>query len=83
MADWIDTLGDVIFRIAGSFVDAERPKRVIGIAFAAITAFGTIGTLAAIALGVKLAPAGYFVFLPALLMTTAVAGYCFWTDRAR
>jgi len=38
MADWIDTLEDVIFRIAEPFIDSTRPKRLVGIAFVAVTA---------------------------------------------
>jgi len=83
MADWIDTIGDAIFRIAESFMDTDRPKRLVGVAFVVITAFGTIGTLATVALGANLAPTGYYVTIPALLTTSAIAGYCFLTDRAR
>ena len=83
MVDWIDTLGDAIFRIAESFMDSNRPKRLVGVAFGAITAFGAIGTLAAVALGANLAPAGYFVLIPALLTTTVITGYCFITDHAQ
>lgn len=83
MADWIDTLGDAIFRIAEMFMDADRPKRLVGVKCVAITAFVAIGTLAAVALGTNLAPIGYIVLIPALLTTTAIAVYCFLTDRDR
>ena len=81
MVDWIDTLGDAIFQIAQSFMDSNRPKRLVGIAFAAITAFGAIGTLAAVALGANLGPTGFLVLIPALLTTSSIAGYCLSTNR--
>lgn len=83
MSDWIDILGDAIFRIAESFMITDRPKRLVGVIFVAVTAFGAIGTLIAVALGANLAPNGYFVLVPALMTTTAIAGYCFLTDRAQ
>lgn len=81
MADWIDTLGDAIFQIAQSFMDSNRPKRLVGIAFIAITAFGMIGTLAAVAFGANLELTGYSILIPALLTTTSIVLYCFLTDR--
>jgi hypothetical protein len=53
MADWTDTLADAVFQIAQSFMDSNRPKRLVGIAFIAITAFGMIGTFAAVAFGAE------------------------------
>ncbi len=81
MADWIDTLGDVIFHIAEPFMDSTRPKRLVGIAFAAITTFAVIGTLIALWLGTNLNPVGYFVLIPLLLLTSSISCYCFVTDR--
>jgi hypothetical protein len=83
MSDWIDILGDAIFRIAELFMINDRPKRLVGVIFVAITAFGAIGTLIAVTLGAYLAPNGYFVLIPALMTTTAIAGYCFLTDRSQ
>ncbi len=81
MADWIDLLGDVIFQVAGSLMDTSRPKRLVGIWLAAVVTFGTIGLLAAFLLGARLDPLGFYVFIPALMITAAIAGYCFLADR--
>ncbi len=81
MTDWIDTLGDVIFRIAEPFMDSTRPKRLVGVVSAAITAFAVIGTLIAVSLGTILEPAGYFILIPLLITTSSIACYCFLTDR--
>lgn len=75
MADWIDTLGDVIFHNAEPFMDSITPKRLVGIVFAGITAFAAIGTLVAVSLGTILDPVGYFVLIPLLLTTSSIA-YC-------
>ena len=83
MADWIDTLGDVIFHIAEPFMDSTRRKRLVGIVFAAITTFAVIGTLIAVSLGTNLDPVGYFVLIPLLLTTSSIACYCFVTDRGQ
>ncbi|XZE37159.1 hypothetical protein SH501x_002762 [Pirellulaceae bacterium SH501] len=83
MVDWIDTLGDVIFRIAEPFIDSTRPKRLVGIVFAAITAFALIGTSIAIWRGNNLDPVGYFVLIPLLLLTSSIACYCFLTDHGQ
>lgn len=83
MTDWIDVLGDAIFGVADLFMGTGRPKRVIGISLIAITVFVVIGTLIAVWLGANLAPAGYIVLAPTLLVTTTVASYCLLTDRAR
>lgn len=80
MADWIDILGDAIFRIAEFFMDSNRPRRLFAVIFAAITTFGVIGTLFALALGANLAPTGFYILIPALLATTTIAVYCFLTD---
>jgi hypothetical protein len=83
MADWIDNLGDVIFHIAEPFMHSTRPKRLLGIVLAAITAFAVIGTLIAVSLDTKLDPVGYFVLIPLLLTTSSIACYCFVTDRGQ
>jgi hypothetical protein len=83
MADWIDTLGDAIFCIAEHFMDTSRPKRLLGVSFVAVTAFGTFGTLIAIARGANLSPVGYYVLIPLFLTTAMVAIYCFITDRVQ
>jgi hypothetical protein len=82
MADWIGTLGDVIFHIAEPFMDSSRPKRLIGAVFAAITTFAIIGTFVAVWQGTKLNPVGYYVLIPLLLTTSSIACYCFLTDRS-
>lgn len=83
MANWIETLGDAIFQIANYFTATERPRRLLGVFSAAVTAFGAIGTLVAVVSGIKLDPAGYIILIPALLATTAIAAYCLLTDRTR
>ena len=83
MADWIETLGDVIFHIAEPFMDSSRPKRLVGVVFAAITTFAVIGTAIAISLGTNLDPIGYFVLIPLLLTTSSIACYCFVSDRGQ
>ncbi len=59
MTNWIDILGDVIFQIAQSLMDSNRPKRLIGIAFTAITAFGILGTCIVVTCGGNLGLAGF------------------------
>lgn len=81
MADCNDTVGDMIFHIAEAFMETTRPKRLVGIVFASITAFVVIGTLIAVSLGTNLDPVGYFVLIPLLLTTSSIACYCFLTDR--
>jgi hypothetical protein len=83
MADWIDTLGDVIFRIAEPLMDSTRPKRLVGIVFAAITALAVVGTSIAMWRGNNLDPVGYFVLIPLLLLTSLIACYCFITDHGQ
>lgn len=83
MADWIDTLGDLIFHIAEPFMDSTRPMRLVGIVFATITAFAVIGTLLAVSLGTNLDSVGYFVLIPLLLTTSLIASYCFLSDRGQ
>lgn len=83
MADWIDYLGDAIFRTAEFFMNSERPKRSLGILFVALTVFGAVAILAAIAWGANVALAGYYVVVPLLLTTASIAGYCFLTDRSQ
>ena len=83
MIDWIQTLGDAIFHIAELFMDFTRPKRLVGIWFAAITAFGVIGAFIAVLLGTNLDPLGFFVVIPLLLISSAIASYCILTDRAQ
>ncbi len=83
MADWIDTLGDLMFHIAEPFMNSSRPKRLVGIGFVYITAFAVIGTLIAVWLGANLNPVGYIILVPVLLLTASIACYCFLTDRGQ
>ncbi len=83
MTNWIDILGDAIFQIAQSFTDSNRPKRLIGIAFIAITAFAMLGTSIAVVCGSNLGFAGFAVLTPALTATASIALYCFATDRGQ
>jgi hypothetical protein len=81
MTDWTDILGDTISQIAQSFMDSNRPKRLIGVAFIAITAFGILGTCIAVACVGNLGAAGFSLLIPTLIATTLIALYCFATDR--
>ena len=83
MADWIDTLADAIFHSAERFMNSGRPKHLVGVWFVAITVFGTLGTLIAIARGTILAPVGFYVLIPVLLATATVATYCFVTEHSQ
>jgi hypothetical protein len=80
MADWIDTLSETVFRVTELFLDSDRPKRMVGIVFASLTAFGIIGTLIAICLGTKLDPLGCYFLIPVLLASTSISVYCLVTD---
>ncbi|MEZ6093255.1 MAG: hypothetical protein R3C03_03310 [Pirellulaceae bacterium] len=80
MADWVDALGEAFFRVTELFIDTERPRRSAGIVFAMLTAFGILGTLVAVYLGPKLDPVGYYILIPMLLASAAIAVYCFVTD---
>jgi|GEM_PF-2857717 hypothetical protein len=81
MSDWVDLLTETVFRAAELLTGSDRPKRIIGFAFAAITVFGILGTLIAIYIGTKLSPVGYYVLVPALLLSSAISVYCFVTDQ--
>lgn len=81
MSDWVDLLAETVFRATELFTGSSRPKRIIGLTFAAITIFGILGTLIAIYIGNKLPPVGYYVLVPALLLSSAISVYCFVTEQ--
>jgi hypothetical protein len=81
MSDWVDILAETIFRATELLTGSDRPKRIIGITFAAITIFTILGTLIAIYIGTELPPVGYYILVPALLLSSAISVYCFATDQ--
>ena len=81
MSDWVDLLAETVYRATELLTGSGRPKRILGLTFAAITIFGILGTLIAIYIGTELSPVGYYVLVPALLLSSAISVYCFVTDQ--
>ena len=76
MTDWVDAFGDAVFQIASSLTDDRTPKQIVGIVFAALTAFFVIGTVVALWLGTKLVPVSWFIAVPMLLISISISIYC-------
>lgn len=51
MIDWIDILGDCIFKSAEQLMDSSRPIQIVGVFLVSLLVFVVVGTLGVLLLG--------------------------------